>query len=78
MPTWQPGPTGGLVAQTPFCYMIIFRQEGRKERYSSYIEGQNRGRLAANHDLPSEDVAKIWCVEKYRALLLAELATLDA
>ena len=73
---WEPGPTGGLVAQTPFCCCMIFRQQGKKERYIGRIEGQNRERLAVNNDLPSEDVGKIWCTEKYRALLLQELSSL--
>lgn len=77
MLNWQPGPTGGLVAQTPFCYCMIYRQQGRRERYTARIEGQNRGVLAINNDLPSEEVAQAWAEQEYKVLLQAELARVE-
>lgn len=72
--TWEPGPTGGLVAQTPFCSLSVFRQQGRRERYAGRIEG-HRGRLASIDDLLSEAAAQRWCEGTYRELLEAELST---
>jgi len=75
MLNWEPGPTGGLVAVTPFCRMSIW-SIGSNKRYLAAIDGRFRNRLACIEDLPSEDAARAWCEGAYRELLSAELARL--
>ena len=75
---WEPDVVSGIIAYTPFCQLSIYRQQASKERYAVQIRGARGGRVVASTlDLPSEEVGKIWSTEKYRALLMAELAGLE-
>lgn len=70
---WNPGPTGGLSVQTSFCRLDVWENEGA---YTGIVRGYFKDILIRRDDLPSEEAAQAWCEQEYKALLLAEVATL--
>ena len=81
MMQWKPDVTSGMVAETAFCRLYVFRTPAPRRRvrdtYTAQIDGAGRQALATMAGFASGEDAQRWAEQAYAELLRTELARLE-